>query len=245
MHWCKLLLLLLLSFWWKKVIIALSGEKKKNLFKLLHRIWNEYQLGWDTISFLGLDYSMASPPESTTAFIAPSWLRNRLKFGKPCLQVKRKNQNLRPWCSCCATAGTCSAAEAVLKPVGSAQQQGLVTDAAATSWGSVQITITAFPKIRESQNPTGWKRSWRSLSPTIILTLPGSLLNHIPKCHIHPSFKYLQACSSKREWQWWCADTFARGMFSYFVKLPQVRLKCLLNYLFYTPCHLLPVLLKV
>jgi len=33
--------------------------------------------------------------------------------------------------------------------------------------------------------------------------------------------------------------------FHYFVKQPQVRLKRLLKYLFYTPCHLLSVLLKI
>ena len=47
----------------------------------------------------------------------------------------------------------------------------------------------------ESYNHLGWRRPWRSLSPTINLTLSIPPLNHVPKHHIYTAFKNLQG--------WW------------------------------------------
>lgn len=45
----------------KKIIVMLFGEKYfAKALKLLHRIWDEYKPSWDTISFSGLDYTMAN-----------------------------------------------------------------------------------------------------------------------------------------------------------------------------------------
>jgi len=49
--------------------------------------------------------------------------------------------------------------------------------------------------IIESQNRLGWKRLLRSSSPTVSLALQSLPLNHVPKCHICTSLKYLQG--------WW------------------------------------------
>ncbi|KAK4824899.1 hypothetical protein QYF61_021414 [Mycteria americana] len=38
----------------------------------------------------------------------------------------------------------------------------------------------------------GWKRPLRSSNPTVNLALPSPPLNHVLKCHIYTSFKYLQ-----------------------------------------------------
>lgn len=44
----------------------------------------------------------------------------------------------------------------------------------------------------ERQNHLGWKIPSRSSCPTISLTYWDPPLNHIPQCHIHTSFQYLQ-----------------------------------------------------
>ncbi|KAK4823893.1 hypothetical protein QYF61_007958 [Mycteria americana] len=51
------------------------------------------------------------------------------------------------------------------------------------------ILISSQP---ESWNCLGWKRPSRSSSPTVNLALPSPPLNHVPRCHIYTSFKYLQ-----------------------------------------------------
>ncbi|KAK4829643.1 hypothetical protein QYF61_005936 [Mycteria americana] len=43
-----------------------------------------------------------------------------------------------------------------------------------------------------ADNRLGWERPLRPSSPTVNLTLPSTPLNHVPKCHIYTSFKYLQ-----------------------------------------------------
>ena len=55
-------------------------------------------------------------------------------------------------------------------------------------------------RIRESYYLLGWKRPWRSSSPTISLALQRPPLNHVPKCHIYTSFKYLQGCWLSHHW---------------------------------------------
>lgn len=171
----------------------------------MDRIWNEYKPNWDTISFSGLDYSMTLPLESTIAFVAPSWIRNRLKFGKPYLQVKLKNQQLRPWSSCCVRAGTCPHTEAVLKTNGLCRATWLTSYAAgclSKGWVPLpraedccQIASTTFPKMLRS---------------VVWLTMKANDDdNDYVQTHTHV------VC------------------FHYFVKLPQVRLH-LLKHLFYT-----------
>ena len=46
--------------------------------------------------------------------------------------------------------------------------------------------------IVESRDHLGWKRPWRSSSPTMNITPPSLPLNHVPEHHIYKSFKYLQ-----------------------------------------------------
>lgn len=48
-----------------------------------------------------------------------------------------------------------------------------------------------FCSIIASQNHLGWKRSLRSLSSSINLTLQCIPLNYVPKHHVHMSFKFL------------------------------------------------------
>jgi len=53
-------------------------------------------------------------------------------------------------------------------------------------------SLGAAQSSGRSQNYFGWKRPLRSSSSSINLTLPTPPLNHVPKCHIYTSFKYLQ-----------------------------------------------------
>lgn len=44
----------------------------------------------------------------------------------------------------------------------------------------------------ETQNCLGWKGPLRSSSPNVNSAPPSPPLNHVPRCHIYLSFKYLQ-----------------------------------------------------
>ena len=59
----------------------------------------------------------------------------------------------------------------------------------------VPVFLVCDNPFLEPQNHLGWKRPLKSLSPTVNLALPSPPLNHVPKCHVYMSFKYLQ--------EWW------------------------------------------